>query len=198
MRLEPQENIDELSQSLLWPLTLFCSHYDRAVPELTPLFGQHIPEPYKRLLVHTRNMTPTLEGYHDGTIYIEPLNVLTDEEETTREVLLRREGDGRRLEYGASRTFRRVLTPEALFLIDDGRLPLGTILRVCECEHAVRPSGFFKIRPTRFFVDLFEAADASCFYGRRTTLVAPDGRLIAEVCEILPPEQKRDWKRNGH
>jgi chorismate-pyruvate lyase len=195
MRLERRDDIHELTQSPLWPLNLFCAHYGREVPEITPLFGQHIPEPYKELLVHDRNMTPTLEAYHHGTIYIEPVNVFSDDEETTREVILRRGGDGKPLEYGAARVFRGTLTPEALFLIDDGRLPLGTILRVCDCEHTVRPSGFFKIRSTAFFADAFDAREIPYFYGRRNTLVAPNGSPIAEVCEILPPEKKRQRKR---
>jgi len=191
MRLERHEDIHELTQSLLWPLNLFCAHYGREVPELTPLFEQHMPEPYRTLLVHQNNMTPTLESYHGGTIHIEPINVLSDAEETTREVILRRDTDGKPLEYGASRVWRSTVTPEALFLIDDGRLPLGTILRVCECEHTVRPSGFFKIRSTSFFADAFDADQTPYFYGRRNTLVAPDGNPIAEVCEILPPEKQR-------
>jgi chorismate-pyruvate lyase len=191
MRVEGKESENELTRSLLWPLNLFCSHYDREVPEITPLFQQYIPEPYKQLLVHERNMTPTLETYHSGTIHIEPINVLSDDEETTREVILRRDADGKPLEYGASRTFRTRLNPEALFLIDDGRLPLGTILHVCNCEHTVHPSGFFKIRSTPFFVDVFGANGAPYFYGRRNTLVGSDGRPIAEVCEILPSETKR-------
>lgn len=195
MHLERQDNLDQLTQSLLWPLNLFCAHYAREVPEITPLFEQHMPEPYKQLLVHKRNMTPTLENYHHGTIYIEPINVFSDEEETTREVILRREGDGKPLEYGASRIFRRTLSPEALFLIDDGRLPLGTILRVCDCEHTVQPSAFFKIRATPFFTGAFDAGDVPYFYGRRNALVALDGPTIAEVCEILPPEKRRSTQR---
>jgi chorismate-pyruvate lyase len=195
MRLGRHEDIHELTQSLLWPLNLFCAQYGRELPELTPLFEQHMPEPYRELLVHENNMTPTLESYHGGTVYIEPINVLSDAEETTREVILRRETDGKPLEYGACRVFRSTVTPEALFLIDDGRLPLGTILRVCDCEHTVQPSGFFKIRSTPFFADAFDAGQAPYFYGRRNTLVALDGNPIAEVCEILPPEKTRIRRR---
>lgn len=196
MRLERPDHIEELRRSLLWPLNLFCAHYDREVPEITPLFEQYLPEPYRLLLVHQRNMTPTLEEYHGGTIYIERINVFSDEEETTREVVLRRDSDAKPLEYGVSRTFRSRLPPEALFLLDDGRLPLGTILRVCDCEHTVQPSGFFKIRPTPFFADVFEVDDAAYLYGRRNMLVGLDGRPIAEVCEILPPEMS-DGHRRG-
>jgi chorismate-pyruvate lyase len=195
MQIEPHGNLDELTQSLLWPLNLFCAHYGRELPEITPLLEQHIPEPYKTLLAHNRNMTPTLEAYHHGTIHIERLNVFTGEEETTREVILRRDGDDKPLEYGASRVFRETLTPEALFLLDDGRLPLGTILRVCDCVHSVQPSGFFKVRPASFLVSALAAGQAAYLYGRRNTLVAMDDTPIAEVCEILPPENQTRKER---
>jgi len=191
MHLEHQGNIDELRQSLLWPLNLFCAQYNREVPRITPLFERNIPEPYKQLLVHDRNMTATLEGYHGGTIYIEPINVLSDDDETTREVILRRDIDAKSLEYGVSRTFRHRLPYEALFLIDDGRLPLGTILKVCDVEHTVQPSGFFKISATPFLKKALQTNDATGFYGRRNALVSLDGNTIAEVCEVLPPEKKR-------
>lgn len=191
MKLEGRDNVQELTQSLLWPLNLFCAHYGREMPEITPLFGQQMPEPYKKLLVHKNNMTPTLEAYHHGTIHIERVHVLSDEDETTREVILRRDGDDKPLEYGASRVFRPTLSPEALFLIDDGRLPLGTILRVCECEHTVQPSGFFRIRPTPFLASVLGAEEAANLFGRRNALVAIDGATIAEVCEILPPDDRR-------
>ncbi len=196
MRIEDRDNADELTQSLLWPLNLFCARYDRDVPEITPLFKQHMPQPYRDLLVHERNMTPTLEGYHGGSIYIQPINVIANDKETTREVILRRDTDDKPLEYGASRIFRHQLSYEALFLVDDGRLPLGTILRVCDCEHTVHPSGFFKIQSTPFFTEAFGAGDEPYFYGRRNTLVALDGHAIAEVCEVLPPEKVRATKRS--
>ncbi len=198
MHLEHRDNLDELRQSLLWPLNLFCAHYDRKVPEITPLFERNIPEPYKQLLVHDRNMTPTLEKYHGGTIYIEPINVLSDDEETTREVILRRDIDAKPLEYGVSRIFRCRLPSEALFLVDDGRLPLGTILRVCDYEHTVQTSGFFKIRATPFFEEAFGAHNVNGFYGRRNALVSLDGNVIAEVCEVLPPEKKRQTNRGNN
>ncbi len=79
----------------MWPLNLFYAYYKRDMPEITPLFDWHMPEPFKQLLAHERNMTPTLETFYDDSIHIERLNVVPDQEECSREVILRLDGDKR-------------------------------------------------------------------------------------------------------
>ena len=183
------DNMQELTKSLLWPLNLFCSYYSRDIPQITPLFGQQLPMPYKQLLVHNRNMTSTLEKFYDSTIHIERLNMVPESEETTREVILKLDANEKAVEYGASRIFTNLLPPKAVTLIDEGKIPLGTVLRMCNCEHTVEPSGFFRIKLTQFFIDVFANTNGSQLYGRRNTLVALNGEPIAEVCEILPPAE---------
>ena len=190
MMQQHSEEIPLLCHSLLWPLNLFYSRFERQMPEIMPLFEQHIPEPYKRLLVHKKNMTPTLEAHHSDTIHIERINLLPGNEQSTREVILRLDRDNKPVEYGASRTFLRKLPPKSLPLVAEGKIPPVTILRICECTHTVEPTGFFKVNPTPFFRGVFDTSDTSPLYGRRNTLTAPDGSAIAEVCEILPPQSE--------
>jgi chorismate-pyruvate lyase len=186
------DNMQKLTKSLLWPLNLFCTVYSRDMPQITPLFGQQLPEPYKQLLVHRRNMTLILENFYSSTIHIERLNMVAETEETTREVILKLDTNEKAVEYGASRIFTDLLPQKAVELIDEGKIPLGTVLKTCNCEHTVEPSGFFRIKSTRFFTDVFANINGSQLYGRRNTLVALDGKPIAEVCEILPPADKNN------
>ena len=179
-------NLDELTASLMWPLNLFYAYYKRDMPEITPLFDWHMPEPYKRLLAHERNMTPTLEAFYNSVIHIERINVVPDKQECSREVILRLDSDERPVEYGASRIFLEALPQDARDLICAGQVPLGTVLSQCNCQHTVELSGFFKIKPTSFFTNVFSSANGTPLYGRRNSLVALDGTPIAEVCEILP------------
>lgn len=178
---------DRLHDSLLWPLNLFYSRYGRDTPNMTPLFGPQVPMPYRRLLVHSNDMTPTLEAYHGGTIHIERLDVLAGDGDVCREVILRMDADERPVEYGASRVFLEQLPERARALLHRGRMPLGTILRVCGVEHRGRVGGFFRIGRTAFFEETLGVPCPTSLYGRRNTLVAPNGEPIAEVCEILPP-----------
>lgn len=183
----PREEKEALAKSLLWPLNMFYSRDDRELPEMTPLMGHHLPQPQKQLLVHTNNMTPTLETHHGDTIHIEQRNVMPGPMETSREVILHMDGDDKAVEYGASLMFLERLPDEACTLIGEGRMPLGTILQRCGCTHSCEVRGFFKIRPMPFFADVFGVPCKTPLYGRRNSLVAPDGQAIAEVCEILPP-----------
>ncbi len=187
-------NLNELTQSLMWPLNLFYAYYKRDMPEITPLFDWHMPEPYKQLLVHECNMTPTLEAFYTSRIHIERLNVVPDKQECSREVVLHLDTDKRPVEYGASRIFLNNLPQEAVDQICEGHMPLGTILNQNNCEHTVELSGFFKVKPTSFFSNVFLSTHGTALYGRRNTLVAPDGKPIAEVCEILPPVENTPFQ----
>ena len=174
------------SDDLLWPLNMFYER-DRLLPDVTPLTAQQVPAPYRDLLVHDNDMTPTLEHYYEDTVHVERLNVLNDEKVSTREVILRLDGNERAVVYGASRVFLDELHARARELLDEGRLPAGTILRICEVAHHGRPSGFFRVKPLPLFEKVFaQPCDASLF-GRRNTLLAPSGNPIVEVTEILPP-----------
>lgn len=179
-------NVSELTASLMWPLNLFYAYYQREMPLITPLFDRHLPQPYRQLLAHTNNMTPTLETYFNSTIHIERLNVVPDREEASREVILRLDTDKRPVEYGASRIFLDALPQKAVEKITEGHMPLGTILLEYGCDHTVELSGFFKVNPTPFFSNVFSHVNGSSLYGRRNTLVATNGTPLAEVCEILP------------
>ena len=179
---------DHMTQSLLWPLNFFYAQDGRELPELTPLFEEQIPEPYRRLLVHRCNMTPTLEKYYSGTIHIEPIHMIQVDGEITREVVLRMDADEKPVEYSANRIFLPAVTAQARQMIMEARVPLGSILRICDCRHTVHPSGFFRIRPTGFMMQVFDMQAKASLFGRRTTLVGLDGKTIAEVCEILPME----------
>ena len=66
-----------------WPMDLFMN--DRDLPLLELQQGAEIPPPYRDLLVHMREMTPTLEAYYGSSIHIEPLQVLDGQLTFTRE-----------------------------------------------------------------------------------------------------------------
>ena len=117
MTILPPDTLRELTLSLLWPMNLLSAYCRRVTPQFTPLFEQQIPEPYRQLLVHQRNMTPTLEDYHGDTIHIERLNALADGKERSREVILKLDANEEIVEYGASRIFINTLPPQAVTLI---------------------------------------------------------------------------------
>ncbi len=196
MNLAYPDDLPQQSKSPLWPLNAFYASNGRKIPDITSLTAEDIPQPYHKLLVHERNMTSTLEAFHAGPVYIDPLNMVQDELETSREVILRRQSDDHAVEYGASWVFHRHLPEEASKLIREAKLPLGTVLKLCACPHSVETLRYFKMRPAAFFSDIFGVSVSSDLFGRRHRLVAPDGHAIAAVFEILPPLGKEEFGKD--
>src|ERR1043166_3266186 len=57
-----------------YPLDEFYALAHRELPDIEQMEGTEMPEPYRELLVHNADMTPTLEKFHDERIY---LNVIS-------------------------------------------------------------------------------------------------------------------------
>ena len=56
------------------PLLDFYQRGGVAPPELLPIDGADMPEPYRKLLVHADDMTPTLEHFHGQRIHLRMVN----------------------------------------------------------------------------------------------------------------------------
>src|SRR5262249_33436663 len=76
----------------VYPLDDYYAHHGLELPAFERLTGEQVPEPYHSLLVHLRDMTPTLEGYHQSTIHLEILNSEQRGDFYFREVVLRLDG----------------------------------------------------------------------------------------------------------
>ena len=55
------------------PLDEFYAHAGRKLPHIEVLAGPAVPQPYRKLLVHDGDMTPTLENFYDASIHLEVL-----------------------------------------------------------------------------------------------------------------------------
>ena len=70
------------------PLLDFYQRAGESAPELIPVNGVDMPEPYRRLLVHADDMTPTLEEFHGNRIHLRILGREQNETAYKREVVL--------------------------------------------------------------------------------------------------------------
>eukprot|EP01104_Vermistella_antarctica_P020608 TRINITY_DN8889_c0_g1_i1.p1 TRINITY_DN8889_c0_g1~~TRINITY_DN8889_c0_g1_i1.p1 ORF type:complete len:267 (-),score=22.57 TRINITY_DN8889_c0_g1_i1:44-844(-) len=130
--------------------TLFSRDVDGNTISLEPLPGKRVPEPFRSLLVHVNNMTPTLERHHDCKIHIRVLRCSLDEtcNVYTRQVVLELNGSNMPVEYGIIRIFLDAYPEEGRRLILEGKVPLGTILARCGIQNTSKPSGFYSLRPS--------------------------------------------------
>ena len=88
---------------LLYPLDLVYERAGIAAPEVAEVAPEEIPPPYRSLLVHRDDMTPTLERHFGGRVVLRPLSVFTSGGSYFRRVLLVSEYAGQPVEMGAIR-----------------------------------------------------------------------------------------------
>jgi chorismate-pyruvate lyase len=170
-------------KDLLHPLVEFWSPRDDSF-DVERLAGDHVPEPYRSLLVHDRDMTPTLEAFWDSEIGLDVLARQESEGDLMRHVVLRNEA-GRPVAFGAIRIRLAAFPRAAREDILSGRAPLGALLREHGIEHRSHPAGFFRMAPNAMTRQAFGWPGAPVHYGRHNRLSSDEG-LLAEVVEILP------------
>jgi chorismate-pyruvate lyase len=168
-------------------LQRFYSRAGLAPPRMRVMPGAEVPEPYKSLLVHSRDMTPTLEGFHRQPIHLAVLGRERQDEVYWREVILRGADDLRPVEYGVIRISLALLSPAAARGVVEERWPLGRILQAEAIAHLSWPQAFFRVEADARLRKLLGLRQAATLYGRRNVLVDGSRRLLAEVVEILPP-----------
>jgi len=172
---------------LIHPLTEFADLLGPDAPVMEGIAGETMPEPYRSLLVHQGDMTPTLEAYHGDTLYLERRRHHAGELVYSREVVLRRARDQAPVEYGVIQIQLAAFPLAAVTEILAARIPLGTIFRRHAIAHESRPWGFLRARPNKTLRELYGIDDQTVLYGRLNLLRTLAGATLAEVIEILPP-----------
>jgi chorismate-pyruvate lyase len=179
--------VPEPAAGLAYPLNEFYAREGVPLPAIEAVPGDAIPEPFRSLLVHDRDMTPTLEAFHRSDIHIEVWGRERRGDFYFREVVLRLDRDQRPVEFGANKIHLALFAPAVRRLILDEYLPLGHILQMCRVPHAGHPLGYFRIQSDPLMHRAFGLAGSRTLYGRRNTIRDPNGQPLSEVVEILPP-----------
>ncbi|MCW8132468.1 MAG: hypothetical protein KIS92_19125 [Planctomycetota bacterium] len=169
------------------PLARFYAKEKARLPVIDVIAGEEMPEPYRGLLVHNGDMTPTLERFYKDGIHLRVLSCETDGGEYTRNVILLTNKGGRPIEFGAIRIDLGLFPARGRKLIVEGRQPLGGILRDLAMEHRSSPKAYFKLNADRAIRQAFQIKGKHVLYGRCNTLWDKKDRPLAEIVEILPP-----------
>ena len=172
------------------PLDDFYARAGLRLPAIERIGADEIPEPYRTLLVHENDMTPTLEKYHGAEIHLRILGREQREDFYFREVVLQLNESDRPVEFGAIKINLALFPPRARQLILAERLPLGTILRTCETAHSTLAKAFFRIDADELISSVLNLAKPVVLYGRRANILDPEKRPLSEIVEILPPDKQ--------
>ncbi len=173
--------------ALAHPLDDFYAQMGLPLPPLQQVDGEAVPQPYKRLLVHHNDMTPTLEKFHGRDIHLRLLGRRRRGNGYFREVVLLLDGSDQPVEFGAIKIFLDRFAPEARRQILQEQRPLGHIMQECAIQHSSRPKAFLRLASDHFINQALRLTGANVLYGRRNTLFDPQDRPLAEIVEILPP-----------
>lgn len=171
--------------SPLHPLDLAYTRAGLEPPAAKAIAPDDIPQPYRSLLVHQRDMTLTLEAHFGGRVVLRPLSTFVNGPWYYRRVLLAQEYSGRPVEMGAIRIKLAALPRKVQAEIRRNRIPLGRILRDGGVDFTSMPREFFAVSPNPEMMGVFWMREPRTLYGRRTEVLL-DGRAIGDIVEVLP------------
>jgi chorismate-pyruvate lyase len=171
----------------LHPLDDFYVQQGMALPSIEVIDGADVPEPYGKLLVHSADMTPTLEAFHGCKVHLQVLRRQQRDDFYFREVVLLLNGSDQPVEFGAIKINLALFPSVARREILEERLPLGQILHQNKISHASKPKAYLRVEADDFIRSALKMSESSALYGRRNTLSDPMQRSLAEIVEILPP-----------
>jgi hypothetical protein len=180
---------DRQQLQLLYPLDTFYSLIEARLPAVEAVDGRDVPEPYGSLLVHTKDMTPTLEAFHGDRIELRVLDRHLEGNAYSRLVDLTLIGSGAVVEFGAIMINLALFPPVAREIVLQGHVPLGTILGEYEIEHSSCPQAYIVIEPDVYIQQALDMDHQTPLYGRRNWLLTPDGQILADILELLPPSR---------
>ena len=155
------------------------------LPPTVKLPPDAVPGPYHQLLVHSDDMTPTLEKFHRDRLHLRPLSREYSANSYRREVVLELERRGQPVEYGVIGIRLQHLPPAARRLVLEEQCPFGRILQTEAIPHLSWPQAFFSVRSDAYLSRLLGSRPGSVLYGRRNVLVDGRRRLLADVIEIV-------------
>lgn len=172
--------------NLLYPLSEFYEQSGLPLPAVSRVEERDIPEPSKSLLVHARDLTPTLENAYQRSMKLRVLEHALSDSVLLRQVVLVPRGTATPAAFGAIKIYLENFPPRARTLILGFKQPLGTILRTQEIDHSCRPDAYIRVKPDDLIANALRLIAPGSLYGRRNVLVDAAHRVLAHVVEILP------------
>ena len=178
--------VETVVMPIAYPLDDFYAQARRALPEIVAVNGAEMPEPYRTLLVHDSDMTPTLEKFHGDAIHLRVIRSQERDGAYYREVVLLLDKTNLAVEFGAIKINLTLFPVSARKAVLEEQLPLGHVLSDFRIKHTSRPKAFLKIKSDEFINEALGMKSATTLYGRRNTLFDSQQRPLAEIVEILP------------
>ena|ERR1051326_1075999 len=174
------------------PLDQFYARAGHPLPPLAEIDGEAMPEPYKSLLVHRNDMTPTLEKFHQQSIHLQVLDRERKGNEYFRNVVLLLDHNDAPVEFGAIKINLQLFPQTVQTEILAEKLPLGHLLEAHGVTHRSSPEGFLRVASDALINKALHLSGAQVLFGRHNLLLDAQDRTLAEIVEILPTVRGKD------
>ena len=173
--------------NLLYPLNEFYDQVGLPLPTAVGVAAGDVPEPYKSLLVHDRDMTPTLADAYGRGVQLVVLKHTLRDDVFSRQIVLVLEDNQRPVVFGAIKIYLQHFPDEARRLVLEMKQPLGTILQTQGIGHTSRPEAYIQVTADATINSSLGLTGSHLLYGRRNVLWNDSQEPLAKVVEILPP-----------
>lgn len=175
-------------KALAWmmPLHFFYEKLGKKMPELQFLKGEEIPYPYRSLLVHSNDMTPTLAAFHHSSLYLQIHGLEANDSLVMRLVTLGSTIKREAVEFGAIAIQLDGFPKEFREGIATGKKPLGELLGTHGILHHGAPLAYFSVHADELIADALGQRVGDLLYGRCNQLLDSEGMVFADIVEILP------------
>lgn len=181
----------------LLPFHFFYEQAKADLPDFTFLEGDEVPYPYRSLLVHQNDMTPTLAAFHHSRLYLEVHKHESNPDFVMRLVTLHAAASEIPVEYGAIAIQLGGFSDEVREKIVEGRKPLGGILGEYNVEHTGSPSAYFSVPADELIANSLNQSVGEVLFGRCNQLLDAEGMVFADIVEILPRSNESEkWVEN--
>jgi chorismate-pyruvate lyase len=144
------------------------------------------PEPYKRMLVHDKHMTVTMESYHGCPVTVQVLRDRLDDDVYCREIILHRSDDSRPVQFGIVRFAFQYVTPEVREEITQKETPLGRILINHNVMRHVDLGAILEITAGPGLAKYLDMPEGAVTYGRLATIFC-NGQPAVDLLEVSSP-----------
>src|SRR4051795_12027793 len=129
---------------LLYPLNEFYEQAGMPLPTAVRVEAAEVPEPYRTLLVHDREMTLTLESAYARPVKLRVQKYDLRDNVFSRQVVLIA-GAATAVAFCAIKIYLDYFTPEARRLVLERKQPLGAILYSQRMAHSSHPDSYFQV-----------------------------------------------------
>lgn len=178
----------------LLPLHFFYEKAGVDLPDFHFLEGDGVPYPYRSLLVHANDMTPTLAAFHHSKLYLKVHAHESTDDFVMRLVSLHSKASDKPVEYGAIAIQLGGLAPQVRDLVIAGEVPLGAILGEHAVAHRGSPTAYFSVPADAMIAGALGQVPGEVLFGRCNQLLDGEGMVFADIVEILPrSNESENW-----